>query len=313
MNTVPWITGPDVFFGQMFRDYFDSKDLCKSRLVCRKWNNIILSPMVGLPKMIGDNIPFVQGENWWTTFFKRKVVIAVDCSGSMTMVPEQWKYDVAVGEAKAITTRIKHFAQEKGIRLYLFGTSSTQTVIHSTEEIDNQLAENAGKVGSGNNWELILDQLHFEVSSVFKTSVFILSDSDLGITILGHKILKEGSLCPADIYLCCLGSAYLDKRIMDKLRFPHSEAEPIRKKFRSMYFSPNSYSKIITEENGTDGDYNLLRPSVSVLPPGEPLPPEPIIEEMDENDDSLTPTDIESYDVEYFPPEDYQDSDSDRF
>ena len=158
--------------------------LGKPSLVCKKMREWILNDIVRDRFMKWESVNEIEGESCLKTFGKRNVVIALDCSASMTISTENWRLNVALKEVKAIVDKYKYLAQAKRVTLMPFATYYSCKKITNVRGVDrlirNAMETNAAKggIGNGNSWNVTFEGIFNRIkeSPNKKSILYIISD-----------------------------------------------------------------------------------------------------------------------------------------
>jgi hypothetical protein len=314
-----WNAVPKDVWRVLFRDYFSFSELRNPRLVCRYWNSIILDPIVGDRFMRQENVEKKADESWWRTFSRRIIIIAIDCSASMTCsVTEPWRYNVAIAEVKAIAEHFGHLTATKGIMLMPFASKYEFSWITHVDHISPSMqktidnSDSMQGIGGANDWRITYEGLNVEmklnISNGIRPKVFLLSDFEGAFYSSNlHQIWTDKYDEPPHMHLCRIGNSPEGKSFVETCLnsdLTHFEGQPAVKKIRrvgNLVLSAEHFPSL----DGSNREITISRAPTVVIE-------EEFFNVMDvedEDDEPLEPTEQSDNGPEYIP-EDYKDVNS---
>ncbi len=227
-------------------EYLTFTQLKNPSAVCKKMREWILNDIVRNRFMKWEGVASVEGESCLKTFGNRNVVIALDCSHSMTQSTENWRYDVALKEVKALVDRHKYLAASKGIVFMPFATYYTCPILKKVDEIDGLIEYLRSTkfpdkgIGWKTDWKYVLDAIHHRITEKIKqrSIVYIVSDFE-GSALLTHKIWSdnyENNLERPVFNLCRVGRSVEGSSFIKRLgemNLTPADGEPESKKMKA--------------------------------------------------------------------------------
>ena len=237
---------------------------------CKKMREWILNDIVRDRFMKREGVLEVKGELCLKTFGNRNVVIALDCSHSMTQSTEHWRYDVALKEVKALVNKYKYLAESKGIIFIPFATYTTCSILKKVDEVDGTIEFFRGRnfpqkgLGWKTDWKYVFDDIHHRITTKIRqrSIVHIVSDFE-GSALLSHRIWRDSydeNLERPVFNLCQVGRSIEGSSFIKQLLEMNSisaDGEPESKKMKAREPLEINFAHIPNE----DGTRQLLQVS----------------------------------------------------
>jgi hypothetical protein len=272
-------------WGKIFIDYFTYDELIHPYSVCKLWRLVISDAKVIGPIMLKDHLHYDSNEHWHNAFYQRKIIIALDCSNSMHVGSESWRFTEALAKVKAFITRFQNFAAKEGILFIPFATFCTSFIIRKVDEIDIAMINRVTrKIRRGNLWKFTFNSIYQAIDKTKKNSIYILSDFELASN--DHALWKTANEIIPLIYLCRVGNSISGKTFIDSL-IGQDDAEPTKKKQKVEAKTIIHYEHI-SSKTGEPSGRTLSRTPTEIVEHNDPM-----IEEFEEDSISLTASDSE--------------------
>lgn len=257
-----WKAGlPSALYKHLIGSFLSFPDIVRSAGVCRTWRERAQDNSVGRRLLEQAGLRAAEPGSWmeiYSEWFRTKVFIALDVSGSMLLRPigaenEPKRMEIAMEKFTEIARHYEPVMQDKGITVTLFAKTNRSKTVRSMEELLN-FVENRALLGPTRS-EVVkalngIVRRHRDLSAKTALPSTVIVISDMGFT-LPLKQLKLKAQKGLNFKLIKVGKSRSGSRLFEQLDSEykaHLEAQRLREeKSRNARRSARIIAKPVSE------------------------------------------------------------------